>query len=195
MLSPSAPEAEVEARRVNTSNSSNNEAEGQASLSVEDGVSHPLEQQQQQQGGVLGDAAAASSLEEQAPETAESGDKDDDDDDDDDVTVIVLDHSPEDAEGQRLTIAWTGEAGPAVEERRRSIMLRELQRVQRTSFMHFLILCLIPTVLLFIVIATVISEDEDCFSDATVCHKEARNFINAFTTRCVCEAIPVPRSN
>ena len=186
MLSPSAPEAEVEARRVNTSSSS--EGEGQASLSVEDGLSHPLEQQQQQQ---LGDAPD-SPLEEQAPETV--GDKDDDDDDDD-VTVIVLDHSPEDAEGQRLTIAWTGEAGPAVEERRRSIMLRELQRVQRTSFMHFLILCLIPTVLLFIVIATVISEDEDCYSDATVCYKEPRNFINAFTTRCVCEAIAVPRSN
>lgn len=53
------------------------------------------------------------------------------DKDDDDVTVIVLDHSPEDANGQRLTIAWTGEAGPQVEERRRTIMLRELQRVQR----------------------------------------------------------------
>ena len=116
------------------------------------------------------------------------------DKEDDDVTVIVLDHSPEDSNGQRLTIAWTGEAGPQVEERRRAIMLRELQRVQRTSFLHFMILCLIPTVLLFIVIATVISEDEDCFSDATVCHKEPRNFINAFTTRCVCEAISVPRS-
>ena len=87
-----------------------------------------------------------------------------------------------------------GEAGPAVEERRRQIMLQELQRVQRTSFLHFLILCLIPTVLLFIVIATVISEDEECFSEATICHKEARSFINAFTTRCVCEAIAVPRS-
>ena len=72
-------------------------------------------------------------------------------------------------------------------------MLRELVRVQRTSFLHFLILCLIPTVLLFIVIATVISEDEECYSEATVCRKEARNFINAFTTRCVCEAIAVPR--
>lgn len=123
---------------------------------------------------------------EEAPEAVDK--------DDDDVTVIVLDHTPEDANGQRLMISWTGEAGPQVEERRRAIMLRELQRVQRTSFLHFMILCLIPTVLLFIVIATVISEDEECFSDATVCHKEARSFINAFTTRCVCEAIAVPRS-
>jgi hypothetical protein len=113
------------------------------------------------------------------------------DEDDDDVTVIMLDQRPD--EGGRFTIAWQGEAGPQVEERRRNIMLQELQRVQRTSFLHFLILCLIPTVLLFIVIATVVSEDEECYSEATVCHKEARNFINAFTTRCVCEAIAVPR--
>jgi len=139
--------------------------------------------------------------EEQSPEGGDERDKaqqqssteGNDDDDDDDVTVIVLENNADDA-AQRLTIAWAGEAGPQVEARRRAIMLRELQRVQRTSFMHFLILCLIPTVLLFIVIATVISEDEDCFSDATICHKEPRSFINAFTTRCVCEAIAVPRS-
>ena len=193
MLSPLAPESEVETSRVNTTNTIEGD-DHQASSTVEDSMTHPLEQPPQD------GAAASSPLEEKAPGTAaaaDSGDdnKEDDDDDDDDVTVIVLDHSPEDAEGQRLTIAWTGEAGPAVEERRRNIMLRELQRVQRASFIHFLILCLIPTVLLFIVIATVISEDEDCFSEATVCHKEPRNFINAFTTRCVCEAIAVPRSN
>lgn len=113
--------------------------------------------------------------------------------DDDDVTVIVLDQSPEDINSRQFPIAWNEQAGPQVEERRRTILLRELQRVQRTSFLHFLILCLIPTVLLFIVIATVVNEDEDCSSDATYCEKEERNFINAFTTRCICDAIVVPR--
>lgn len=134
--------------------------------------------------------------EEATPEQSQdAGDiKPDGDDDDDDVTVIVLHQNTDGANGQQFAIAWSGQTGPQVEERRRSIMLQELQRVQRTSFLHFLILCLIPTILLFIVIGTVMSEDEDCLSDATICHKEARNFINAFTTRCVCEAIAVPRS-
>ena len=127
-----------------------------------------------------------------AAETEQSASADNKDDDD--VTVIVLDQAADDSNGHRLTIAWTGETGPQVEERRRAIMLRELERVQRTSFMHFVILCLIPTVLLFIVIATVIGEDEVCYSEATICHKEERSFINAFTTRCICEAIAVPRS-
>lgn len=109
-------------------------------------------------------------------------------DEDDDMTVIILEQGMD-----------NGDNGPAVwdqdsqemEERRRNVLLRELQRVQRASFIHFLILCLIPTSLLFIVIATVLGEEEDCESTATTCEKEPRTFINAFTTRCICEAITV----
>jgi len=180
MLSPTAVESNVEederveTRRVVYSDSTTSEDQQQQSeppASVED-----------------------TTEEQQAPE-AKNDDDDGGDEDDDDVTVIVLDHSPNENEGQRLTIAWTGDAGPQVEERRRAIMLRELQRVQRSSFMHFVILCLIPTVLLFVVIATIVSDDEECYSEATLCYKEPRSFINAFTTRCICEAIAVPRSN
>ena len=114
------------------------------------------------------------------------------DDEDDDVTVIVLENSPDD---EVMAHGWVDQDSPEMQERRRNVLLRELQRVQRASFIHFMILCLIPTSLLFIVIATVLGEDEECQSAATTCEKEPRTFINAFTTRCVCDAITVSRSD
>jgi hypothetical protein len=112
--------------------------------------------------------------------------------DDDDLTVIVLEQGAENAFiNQAVAAGWVGQDSPEMEERRRNVLLRELQIVQRTSFIHFMMLCLIPTSLLVIVIATVFGEDEDCESLATSCVREARTFINAFTTRCVCDAIIV----
>ena len=120
-------------------------------------------------------------------------DNDNDDDDDDDVTIIGLDNDPEQGNNdqQAAALAWIEQNGPEMEERRRNVLLRELQRVQRASFIHFVLLCLIPTSLLLIVVATVLGEDETCESAATFCEKEARTFINAFTTRCICDAIDV----
>jgi hypothetical protein len=115
-------------------------------------------------------------------------DNDFNDDGDDDMTVIMLEQGMD--SGDNAPAVWDQDS-PEMEERRRNVLLRELQRVQRASFIHFLILCLIPTSLLFIVIATVLGEEEVCGSDATTCEKEPRTFINAFTTRCVCEAITV----
>ena len=112
------------------------------------------------------------------------------DEDDDNVTVIVLEN---DADDEVMAHGWVVQDSPEMQERRRNVLLRELQRVQRASFIHFMILCLIPTSLLFIVIATVLGEDEECQSVATTCEKEPRTFINAFTTRCVCDAITVSR--
>jgi len=121
---------------------------------------------------------------------------DDDDDDDDELTVIILDNETDDRNGdQQAAIAWIEQTGPEMEERRRNVLLGELRRVQRASFIHFLLLCLIPTALLIIVIATVVGEEEDCESDATFCELEPRTFINAFTTRCVCDSIPVDRQS
>ena len=115
------------------------------------------------------------------------------DDEDDNVTVIVLENSADD--GEVMAHGWVDQDSPEMQERRRNVLLRELQRVQRASFIHFMILCLIPTSLLFIVIATVLGEDEVCQSAATTCEKEPRTFINAFTTRCVCDAITVARTD
>lgn len=111
-----------------------------------------------------------------------------DDSDDDDMTVIILEHG---VDNDNPPAGWADQNSPEMEQRRRNVLLRELQRVQRASFIHFMILCLIPTSLLFIVIATVLGEEENCESAATICEKEPRTFINAFTTRCVCEAITV----
>ncbi|CAJ1969302.1 unnamed protein product [Cylindrotheca closterium] len=123
---------------------------------------------------------------------AESENRDNCDDDDDDETVIVLDRQNA---MDSTSALWAEQDSPELEERRRSILLRELQRVQRASFVHFLILCLIPTSLLLIVVITVLRDDDLCESTATLCEEEPRTFINAFTTRCVCNAIQVTKED
>jgi hypothetical protein len=126
----------------------------------------------------------------------EEGNDGNDDDDDDELTVIVLDNSAADRnDDQQATIAWIEQTGPEMEERRRNVLLSELRRVQRASFIHFVLLCLIPTVLLIIVVATVVGDEEDCVSEATFCELEPRTFVNAFTTRCVCDSIAVQRQS
>jgi hypothetical protein len=116
------------------------------------------------------------------------------DDADDDVTIIGIDNNDVE-QGERmqraLALAWIQQNIPATEERRRNMLLRELQRTQRTNFIHFTLLCLIPTTLLIIVMTTVFGEDEDCSSIATTCVTEAGNFMNAYTTSCICDAVDV----
>lgn len=107
-------------------------------------------------------------------------DDDEDDDNDDNVTVIVLE--PGDDDDEMVGSGWIDQDSPEIRERRRNVLLRELQRVQRASFIHFMVLCLIPTSLLFIVIATVIGDDDDCVSAATTCEKEPRTFISTCVT-------------
>ena len=40
-------------------------------------------------------------------------------------------------------------------------------------------------------IAAIVSEDGECGSTAglTVCEREPRSFVNAFTSRCICDAV------
>lgn len=114
-------------------------------------------------------------------------------DDDDDETIIDLEADIDENDPHAAALAWIEQNGPEMEQRRRNILLRELQRVQRASFIHFLLLCLIPTALLLIVVVTVLSDEEPCGSDVTYCEQEARTFINAFTTRCLCDAVNVNR--
>lgn len=114
--------------------------------------------------------------------------------DDDEMTIITLDHNNLDDHDQNAAaLAWLDQNGPEMERRRRNVLLRELQRVQRASFIHFMLLCLIPTALLLVVVVTVFREEEPCGSEVTTCRQEARTFINAFTTRCICDAIDVKR--
>lgn len=114
-----------------------------------------------------------------------------DDDDDDDVTVILLDP---DEFNNAIMVDWINQPGPEMEERRRNVLIRELQRVQRASCLHFAVLCLIPAALLLVVLMALVLGEEECTSDVTQCELEPRTFINAFTTRCICEPVPVLRT-
>jgi hypothetical protein len=146
------------------------------------------------QGGLLADEEAPGPVPAYIDPLQHSvtGDVDDDDGDSDDMTIIGLDHDAvHGPNGHSAGLSWIEQDGPAMEERRRNVLLRELQRVQRASFIHFVLLCMIPTVLLFIVFVTVLGENENCTSTATTCREDERTFLNAFTTRCICDAIDV----
>lgn len=77
---------------------------------------------------------------------------------------------------------------------RREAIRQEVRRVQRANFIHFLVLCLVPTILLLIVIAAILGEDGECGADdgaggPVVCQREPRSFVNAYTSRCICDAV------
>jgi hypothetical protein len=123
-------------------------------------------------------------------------------DDDDDVTVIYLDAEPSSDNdhpthtggGASMALDWIGQQGPEMEARRRVILLRELQRTQRISFCHFLIVCTVPLVLIMIVLTAILADSDECASEVTDCGFEPRSFTNAFTTRCVCDPISIARN-
>jgi hypothetical protein len=158
--------------------------------------------------------------------------------DDDDVTVIMLDpaeqrsylgilsrshynrnRSAVEAGRNAAVLAWIENSdSPAMEERRRSILLAELKRSQRTSFYHCLLMCTVPTILLLIIMVTVAvdssksaascqdimpTREASAYPNGSVvdnewghvrpmirCRLEARNFLSGRATRCVCDAIP-----
>ena len=84
---------------------------------------------------------------------------------------------------------WNAEDDAANEERRREALLGEIQRSQRSNFVHFLMLCLVPTSLLLIVVASVVGENTECDNFPVHCVAEPKSFINAFTSRCICDAV------
>ena len=124
-------------------------------------------------------------------------DNNDDDDDDEEQELVVQvpqtnistnNTTPTPFVLNPLIYAEPTEEATAI---RRLSILTEVQRVQRANFIHFLVLCLVPTTLLIIVIIAIVSEDGECSStnNLTVCEREARSFVNAFTSRCICDAI------
>ena len=130
----------------------------------------------------------------------------DDDTDDDNMTIIFLEtessmqNQGNDGDGNSNLPNWIDrldQTGDEIfDERRRTILLQELKRIQRRSFMNFAILCSIPVVLFTAMIIIVFSgsSDETCVSTITYCRFERRTFVNAFTTRCLCDPIPVERN-
>lgn len=79
------------------------------------------------------------------------------------------------------------------DERRRDDLVEELRRIQRTNFVHFAVLFLVPTGMIVLVMWNAISRSEVC--DESVpgidCSREVRRFVHAFTSRCLCHAIEI----
>lgn len=95
----------------------------------------------------------------------------------------------EEQQQQQQAALWNAEDDAANEERRREALIGEIQRSQRSNFVHFLLLCLVPTSLLLIVVASVVGESNECEGFPINCSAEPRTFINAFTSRCICDAV------
>jgi hypothetical protein len=71
----------------------------------------------------------------------------------------------------------------------------QVERVQRANFIHFLVLCLVPTALLIIVVTAIVSKENDCGTvGLTTCKMEPRSFTNAFTSACVCDSVRIASS-
>ncbi|KAL7544826.1 hypothetical protein ACHAWF_008191 [Thalassiosira exigua] len=122
--------------------------------------------------------------------------------DSDEERELVVQVSPRSSPSRSLTaagspfllpsVAW--EPSPEATTLRRAAILREVERIQRANFVHFLVLCLVPTTLLLVVISAIVSEDGACEGaegGLTVCEREKRSFVNAFTSRCICRAVRV----
>ena len=117
-----------------------------------------------------------------------------DNDEEQELIVQVPQHSNNNTlgGGVQFTIPPVWEPSEEATAQRRRAIHQEVERIQRANFLHFMVLCLVPTTLLIIVIAAILSEDGECNGDVdglTVCQREPRSFVNAFTSRCICDAI------
>jgi hypothetical protein len=115
----------------------------------------------------------------------------DDSDDDSNETVVEEDYARR-MLGSDSNTGLLSELDDETHERRRREAIRtELERVQRSNFLHFMVLLLVPTCLLMVIFINVLTEDDDCDDgeEWTICAKEPRSFINAFTSRCICDAV------
>lgn len=78
------------------------------------------------------------------------------------------------------------------EEQRREQLNNELVRIQRTNFIHFGVLCMLPVFMLVLVVITSFRQSGTCEGYETyTCDFEQKEFMNAFVSRCICTAIEV----
>ena len=128
-----------------------------------------------------------------APAEEEFDDENAQNESDGDVLAASTNNEPEEQQQQQRqqqeATFWNAEDDAANEERRREALLGEIQRSQKSNFVHFLMLCLVPTSLLLIVVASVVGESIECDNFPVKCVAEPRSFINAFTSRCICDAV------
>jgi hypothetical protein len=138
-----------------------------------------------------------------AGNAASENEYDDDYDQDDDVTIIEFDnhntnHNQGPDGGGRAWMLQDGQwwdlsqfTNTVNEDRRRSMVRREVHRIQKANFCHFMVLCFVPTSLLLIVLISALQDQGICGSSAPgmICEEEERIFVHAFTTRCICSTI------
>jgi len=104
----------------------------------------------------------------------------------DDMTEVQL----EDNDILNQDLSRGNDGLPEDEAHSREILLHEIHRAQRANFLHFLLLCSIPIIFLVVVLSS-INDSIDCSDDLVFCSRESRAFINAFSSRCMCDAIVI----
>ena len=108
----------------------------------------------------------------------------------DDMTEVQL----EDSDVLNQDLSRGNDGLPEDEAHSREILLHEIHRAQRANFLHFLLLCSIPIIFLVVVLSS-INDSIDCSDDLVFCSRESRAFINAFSSRCMCDAIVIANEN
>ena len=79
------------------------------------------------------------------------------------------------------------------EQSRREDLMDELDRVQRQNLIQFIALCLIPCCLLVMIMMSSFGDsDVPCVGvEGAACEYERRVFMNAYSRRCICDAINI----
>lgn len=111
--------------------------------------------------------------------------------DDDAITEINITSTPSSNYNtpQLNNRLWTDAERGSYEERRRETLNQELNRVQRSNFIHFMILCFIPMLLIGLVLFNSFVDSGECIGYANlVCRREPRHFMNGYSNGCICDA-------
>lgn len=112
--------------------------------------------------------------------------------DDDAITEINITSTPTSTNHNTPQLnnrLWTDEERESYEERRRETLNQELNRVQRSNFIHFMILCFIPMLLIGLVLFNSFVDSGSCIGYANlVCRRELRHFMNGYSNGCICDA-------
>jgi len=156
------------------------------------------QQQPRQQEGVQSPAEAQNDI---PPPTTTEPEYDDDFDEDDNITIIERDMPQQESNQNPFPGgAWMFHEGmwfdltqetQVHEDQRREVIRREVRHIQKANCFHFSVMMIVPLVLTIIVIIAVLKNYETCISSTPgiTCAEEERIFMNAYTTRCICNGI------
>jgi len=168
-----------------TNNQGPDSSNGEATSTVNNG--------QEETSSAVSSSGVVTDVENPLTETNNNNSNSSNDENDDEIQELVIRTNPNNSNNNtnEPTIQfpnWTLNQDDI--NTRREAIRTEIELMQHSNFIHFVVLCLVPTSLLLIVIAAILSEDGECSAEGlTVCEREPRTFVNAFTSRCICEAV------